>query len=194
MDDKAKALSSLFIFFGGGELKVLFRPAQRILLLVIALILISSAIAFFPISKNYVFIDNETNQPVAYMPVDAADFQIKYIHTIHLSEVLESYELTADDHFRMIELQYEDFSVGMPSNAGEGETFVEKDGKYFIRNMSRELPEFRLFIGDVDADLLFLMGNREIDLKEYLTRGKSYTFRVQRLSPIQLIKGVNIYE
>lgn len=108
--------------------------------------------------------------------------------------MIESYRLDDEGNLVMTELEYEDFNIGMPSNAGEGERFVEKDGKYFIEDMKRKLPEFRLLVGDVDAELVFLFAGKELDLKKSLERGKIYTFRAQRLSIYQQLEGVNIYE
>lgn len=167
---------------------------HQVLLSILALIIISSVLAIIPLKTNFVFIDNETEKIAAYIPVTDNAFQIKYTHSIHLSEVLESYKVLSDNTLMITELEYEDFNIGMPSNAGEGENFVEKDGKYFIKNMTTELPEFRLFVGDVDAGLSFLIEETEIDLKKTLTRGKSYTFRVQRLTIFELLEGVNIHE
>ena len=171
-----------------------FFRIQKLLLLAFFLILISSLIAFTPYQKNYVFIDNETDKLAAYVPVESRFFQIIYTHSIHLSEVIESYKVVDGNILMMTELEYEDFNIGMPSNAGEGETFVEQDGKYFIKNMTREIPEFRLFVGDVDAGLSFSTSGQQMDLKKTLVRGKSYTFRVERLSLFQLREGVRIDE
>ncbi|ANU27788.1 RocC [Planococcus versutus] len=171
-----------------------FTRIHKILLLLSALILISSLIVWIPSQKYYVFIDNESENLAAYIPLESRLFQIIYTHSIHLSEVIESYKVTDDGELMMTELEYEDFNIGMPSNAGEGETFVEKDGKYFIKNMTRKLPEFRLFVGDVDAGLSFKTKGSRVDLKGTLERGKSYTFRVERLSLFQLRKGVRIDE
>lgn len=165
-----------------------------ILPLLIALILIGSLIAFFPFHKYYVFIDNKTEEIAAYVPVESPFFQLRYTHSIHLSEVIESYKVIDGNSLMMTELEYEDFNIGMPSNAGEGETFVEKDGKYFIKNMTREIPEFRIFVGDVDAGLSFVTKGHQMDLKKTLERGKSYTFLVERLSLFQLREGVRIDE
>lgn len=168
------------------------KPVRRILLSLLALILAISAMLFVPAQKNYTFTDNRTGEITAYLRVQEPSFQIKYIHSIHLSEVLESYEILPGDSLQLVQLEYEDFNIGMPSNAGEGETFVEKDGKYIIEGMDRRMVEFRLFVGDVDAGLYFLADGEEYDLKKTLARGKSYTFNVQRLSVYQLLKGVNL--
>lgn len=167
---------------------------RKILLIMAVLILICSAIIFIPYQKHFVFIDSETGELAARIPAVEERFKIRYTHSIHLSDVIESYELSADGQLLLTELEYEDFNIGMPSNAGEGERFVEKDGKYFIQNMKRELPEFRLLIGDVDAELVFLFAGKELDLKQSLERGKIYTFRAERLSIYQQSEGVNIYE
>ncbi|RNF38495.1 DUF1850 domain-containing protein [Planococcus salinus] len=166
----------------------------QLLLSILALILLGSAIALIPLKKHYVFIDSETDRLTAFAPLVDTAFQIKYTHSIHLSNVLESYRVLEDNTLMATEVEYEDFNIGMPSNAGEGERFVEKDGSYFIKNMTTELPEFRLLVGDVDAGLSFIVDGKEIDLKKTLDRGKTYTFRVQRLSFFQQLEGVNLYE
>lgn len=170
------------------------KKVLKILLILTILTLICSALFFIPYEKHFVFIDSETNEIAARVPVIDERFKIRYTHSIHLSDVIESYRLDEEDQLMMTELEYEDFNIGMPSNAGEGERFVEKDGKYFIQDMKRKLPEFRLLVGDVDAELVFLIAGKELDLKKSLERGKIYTFRAQRLSIYQQLEGVNIYE
>lgn len=167
---------------------------QRFLLILIVLILISSAFVFIPLKRSIVFIDPETETLAAYSLLTQPRFEIKYTHSIHLSDVIESFEVLPDNSLKIVELEYEDFNIGMPSNAGEGETFVEKDGKYFIKNMNRHLKEFRILIGDVDAGLSLIQNGKESNLKKTLVKGKTYTFRIQRLSFFQQLKGVNINE
>ncbi|MFK8793690.1 DUF1850 domain-containing protein [Planococcus plakortidis] len=166
----------------------------KTLLIFTILILICSALFFIPYKKHFVFIESETGEIAARVPVIENRFKIRYTHSIHLSDVIETYRLDEGGQLVMTELQYENFNIGMPSNAGEGERFVEKDGKYFIEDMKRKLPEFRLLVGDVDAELAFLFAGKELDLKKSLERGKIYTFRAQRLSIYQQLEGVNIYE
>ncbi|TAA73151.1 DUF1850 domain-containing protein [Planococcus salinarum] len=167
---------------------------QRFLLILIASILMISAFTFIPLHRSIVFIDSGTERLAAYSLLTQPYFKIKYTHSIHLSDVIESFEVLPDNTLKMVELEYEDFNIGMPSNAGEGEIFVEEDGTYFIKNMDRRVPEFRILIGDVDAGLSLMKNGNEYDLKKTLVRGKTYTFRVQRLSFFQQLKGVNIDE
>lgn len=167
---------------------------QRFLLVLIGLFLISSALMFIPLKQSIVFKESDNDGINVYSLLTQPQFQIKYTHSIHLSDVIESFEVLPDNTLRLVELEYEDFNIGMPSNAGEGESFIEKDGKYYIKNMDRRLPEFRILIGDVDAGLYLLKNGEEVDLKKALVRGETYTFRVQRLSFFHRIKGVNIDE
>lgn len=170
------------------------KSRHRFLLILIVLILIGSAFIFIPLKRSMVFIESESNQLKAYSLLTEAQFQIKYTHSIHLSDVIESFVVLPDNTLQMVELEYEDFNIGMPSNAGDGELFVEKDGKYYIKNMDRRLPEFRILIGNIDAGLSLVKDGREINLKKALVKGETYTLRVQRLSFFELLKGVNIDE
>ncbi|WP_416145035.1 hypothetical protein [Planococcus koreensis] len=68
------------------------KPARRILLPLLAFILGISALLFAPIQKSFTFTDNRTGDITAYLRIKEPSFQIKYIHSIHLSEVLESYK------------------------------------------------------------------------------------------------------
>lgn len=171
-----------------------FNLKQRFLLVLIVLILICSAFSFIPFKRSILFIDSESGNLAAYSLLAEPRFKIKYTHSIHLSDVIESFEVLPDNTLKMVELEYEDFNIGMPSNAGEGEVFVEKEGKYFIKNMDRQLKEFRILIGDVDSGLYLINNDKEFNLKKTLVRGKTYTFRIQRLSFFQQLKGVNIDE
>nr|WP_316046652.1 hypothetical protein [Planococcus glaciei] len=70
-----------------------FLPRRRALVVVPVLIFFIFAIALFPLKRSYVFYDNRTEKLAGYLPLEETDFQIKYIHSIHLSEVLESYKV-----------------------------------------------------------------------------------------------------
>ena len=64
------------------------------------------------------------NPRVYYVPLkNTNSFQIRYVHSIHLTDVIESYEVTADQKIRLLSMQYEDLAIGLPGYAEEGETF-----------------------------------------------------------------------
>ena len=157
-----------------------------------SVILIMSLI---PYRWSFVFFEQRTTNPVAYLPLENEQFfQIRYTHSIHLSDVLETYKVTKKHEIQLSSLEYEDFAIGMPSGAGKGENFVEKDGKYFITNMSQIMPSFNMHIGDVDRELVFRYLEQEHHLKNYLTRGETYTFQVARLSLVDQLRGARLRE
>lgn len=166
---------------------------KRKRILLIPLILsVCVAFLFIPFKNSLVFYESRTSNLVAYLPLKMDQhFQIRYTHSIHLSDVIESYDVT-NNQFILQSLEYEDFAIGMPSGAEEGETFREENGKYYIENMNRKMSDFTLFVGDVDRDLAIKYENREYDLKKFLKRGESYRFEPDRLSLFQLLKGVNM--
>jgi hypothetical protein len=161
----------------------------------IVIISVLLLIAFIPYKWSFVFFEQRTTNPVAYLPLENENnFQIRFTHSIHLSDVFESYKVTEHHDIQLSSLEYEDFAIGMPSGAGKGEKFAEKDGKYYITNMSQVFPAFNLLVGDVDRDLAFRYVGYEHNLKDYLTRGETFTFQVARLSLFDQLKGVRIHE
>lgn len=151
--------------------------------------------AFIPYKWSFVFFEQRTTHPVAYLPLqNEKSFQIRYTHSIHLSDVLETYKVSESHNIQLSSLEYEDFAIGMPSGAGKGENFVERDGKYYITNMSQVFPSFDLHVGDIERDLAFRYVDYEYNLKNYLTRGETYTFQVARMSLVDQVKGARLRE
>lgn len=89
---------------------------------------------------------------------------------------------------------YEDFAIGMPSEAGEGEVFEEKDGKYYIRNMNRTFPSFDLRIGKIRANHTIIYNDKKYPLSNFITPGTWVRIHVKRINWIQSMKGVDILE
>ncbi|MFP7298186.1 DUF1850 domain-containing protein [Neobacillus niacini] len=167
----------------------------RIISYLLVFFLITSAIAFIPFQKAIVFKPNHSDEKYAYILVkNEAYFQIKYTHSIHLSPVIESYKITPDYHVQQYELMYEDFAIGMPANAEEGETFVQKDGVYTIKNMKRDFPFFHLRIGQVRANHTVIFKNREYPLSQTIKPGTSVKVEIRKLNFLSQWKGVNILE
>jgi hypothetical protein len=150
---------------------------------------------FLPIKQALVFEYQNTGKILAYLPLKQHDsFKIKYTHSIHLSSVVESYKMTKDHDITQYELMYEDFAIGMPANSADGEVFVEKDGKYFIKNMKRTFPSFDLRIGKVKANHTLIYRDKEFPLSNSITAGTLVHIQVEKINLIQLMKGVDIRE
>lgn len=92
---------------------------------------------FIPIKQTVVFEYQNKGKVIVFPVKENRTFKIKYTHSIHLTDVVESYTITGDGSIKLFELMYEDFAIGMPENASDGETFEQKNGKYYIKNMNR---------------------------------------------------------
>lgn len=158
-----------------------------------SLLIMGLIIAFFflPIKNVLLFTETRTeNGETFYMSMDREkQFEIRYVHSIHLTDVVELYEATEDCFIRMLSMSYENLSIGLPGGAGEGEVLELKDGVYTLTYRDRVIEAFRLHIGRVDADLALRYKGAEIDLKKHLEKGKTYEFKVHKMTVYQLMKG-----
>lgn len=166
--------------------------------LAIGLFLILSSITimlFIPFRQGLAFEYQDSGELLAYILFSKDEkFQIKYTHSIHLTDVVESYQLVKNDQIKQYELMYEDFSIGMPENAGEGEVFQQKNGKYYLKNMNRIFPFFDLRVGQVRANHTVIYKQVEYPLSHYVQPGTWVRIKIERLNLFQLLKGVNILE
>ena len=162
---------------------------------IVPLILFVMATLFFlPVKQAFTFTEHRTESPkLFYIPVESDNsFQIRYVHSIHLTDVIESYEITVDQKIRLVSMQYEDLAIGLPGYAEEGETLSVNNGVYTLTYNDNVIDSFVMLIGNVDAELAFRYLGNEFDLKKQLVRGKSYTFCMKKLSIYQILKGVNM--
>ncbi|AOV08429.1 DUF1850 domain-containing protein [Sporosarcina ureilytica] len=161
-------------------------------LLFLFLILILSAFFFLPMTEALLFSDTRSNKFFYVTINERKAFEIRYVHSIHLTDVIESYEITPEQKIRLLSMSYQNLSIGLPGEAAEGETLELKDGVYTLTYNDRVIDSFRLHIGRVDADLALRYDHNELDLKRYLEKGKTYEFKVQKLTYYQLMKGENL--
>ena len=169
---------------------------KRVSLLISAvlLIIIFICIFFSPIFKVFSFTETRTNNPqIFYIDVtEAKGFQIRFTHSIHLTDVLESYEIKDSNELKLVSMEYEDVAIGMPAYAEEDQTLTYENGKYTISYKNKTIDNFTLYVGNVDYDLFFNYDNKEYNLKENLGRGSSYLFEVKTVSLYDKLKGVLI--
>lgn len=132
--------------------------------------------------KTYYIKLNKTNE-----------FQMIFTHSIHLTDVIESYEIEEEGlQIRLISMKYSDVAIGMPAYAEEGQTLIYKNGFYTLQYEEAILQDFNLYIGDVDYDLKFKYEAKELDLKKILGRGKVYNFSIQEISLFDWMKGEKV--
>ncbi|MBD7907320.1 DUF1850 domain-containing protein [Sporosarcina gallistercoris] len=162
-------------------------------LLIVTILLIGALT--IPVKQAFTFSEIRTEKPkLAYYIMDAdSEFQIRYVHSIFLTDVLETYRVQPDASLKFLTMRYEDVGIGLPAYAEEGETLdVTEDGMYTLTYQDKVIDSFVMYIGDVDAQLAFRYKGIETDLKAYLQRGQSYEFRVEKLTLYELMKGVNL--
>ncbi|MEK4698264.1 DUF1850 domain-containing protein [Solibacillus sp. FSL R7-0668] len=164
--------------------------------LALIILVLSVVMVFIPYERSITFTETRTEQPVMfYLPLDKEyNFQIIFTHSIHLTDVIESYQVLPTNELQLLSMQYEDVAIGMPSSAEAGQTLTYENGRYILRYDDAKLEEFTLHIGDVDYKLNLQHNNEVIPLKEKLTRGKSYVLKIEKLSFYQKMKGVELDE
>lgn len=160
--------------------------------------LILTFIAFFlyiPFKQALVFEYQNTGKVLAYIPISEEDtFKIKYTHSIHLSDVVESFKLDNNGQIHLYELVYEDFAIGMPENASDGEVFEQKDGKYYIKNIKQVFPQIDMRIGEVRANHTIIFQDKEYPLTRFIEPGTWVRIKIEKLNVFEQMKGVNLVE
>lgn len=150
---------------------------------------------FIPFKQALIFEFQNSGRVLAYLPIAKGEsFHMKYTHSIHLSDVIESFSVTKEHQIKLVAMTYEDFSIGMPENAMDGEMFEHKNGKYYISNMNRIYSFIDLRIGKVRANHILLYSDREYPLANYMEPGTWVRIKIERINLWQQWKGVKIDE
>src|SRR5699024_12832182 len=100
---------------------------------ILSILIIMMFVIFIPTQPSLVFYQENTDQIAAYLPSKKEQcFQIIFTHSIHLTDVVEKYEITNNNDILQDEIVYEEFGLGIPYNAEEGQDFAYDAGKYHI--------------------------------------------------------------
>ncbi|WP_462422126.1 DUF1850 domain-containing protein [Salinicoccus sp. Marseille-QA3877] len=172
---------------------------KNLLILLPVIILVAVLILLFvPIKQSLVFYDENTSDIEAYLPLENQEtFQIIFTHSIHLTDVVEKYIVLENQDIQQYEIIYEEFGIGMPSNAYGDEEFVHEDGKYHIRNMENIFPEIKLRNGKTVSEHRLVWGSDQefmAEFNDYFEPGAWFTIKIDKLSLWQMIQGVRIHE
>lgn len=161
------------------------------------LIGIMLCIFYMPIGKSLVFYQAKSNKIIGYLPVASGDkFAMVFTHSIHLTDVIEKFEVMADGRMRAYEMVFEQFGIGMPENSGPGERFLYEDGKYYIKDMDRLHDSLNIRNGKTVSENRFTWGDyleEEVYLNDYMEPGTSFTLIVERLTIWEQWRGVKIH-
>lgn len=179
-------------------MKHLFNKRKLVIASLLTLILLCF-ILFVPFRTSIAFYKENTDQMQAFLPLGKGKtFQIIFKHSIHLTDVVEKYRLMDDHNIKQYEIVYEHFGIGMPSNAGRGETFVYENGKYYIKDLDnlfasmnirngKTVSEHRLVWGPPDDEERFIVW-----FNDYFEPGAWFTVKSNKLSLWQYLTGVKI--
>lgn len=164
-------------------------------------IIILLIILMTPSRTALVFYKEKTKQIEAFLPIEIGDtFQIIFTHSIHLSDVVEKYTVLETLEIKQDEIIYEEFGIGMPANAEDGETFVYEDGKYHIKDLNNVFPSMNIRNGKTVSEhrLQWQRGvgfnDQMVRFNDYFEPGSWFTVQVENLSLWQYWKGVRIHE
>lgn len=156
------------------------------------------AAMFIPFKQSLVFYKGQKEELAAYLPLETGDrFQLIWKHSIHLTDVVEKYEVEKNQNIKQYEIVYEHFGIGMPSNASEGETFTYEDGKYHVKNLKNIFPDIKLRNGKTVSENRLVWGDdgqHLMPLNHYFKPGERLKIEVNRLTLWDCLKGVQIHE
>ncbi|MFC7062695.1 DUF1850 domain-containing protein [Halobacillus seohaensis] len=149
---------------------------------------------FFPYQSVVSFEKLDRQGKNVYMPIKEGEhFDLKFTHSVHLSDVIEEYEVK-NERLYPVQLTYEDTAIGMPSNGSEGETFEMKDGKYYITDLQGFHESISLSVGQVRANHTIIYKDRSYLLKDYVGAGSVINIEADHVSNLELMRGVTFDE
>ncbi|QFT91091.1 hypothetical protein FIU87_20785 [Bacillus sp. THAF10] len=171
---------------------------KRAIILSSITVLLVVGLFFIPFRTALVFYQRNTENIQAYLPIKEQEtFQIIFRHSIHLTDVVEKYQVRDDHQIVQTEIVYEEFGIGMPSNAQDGEEFVYEDGKYHIKNLNNVFPSMNIRNGKTVSKNRLLWGEngeKMVWFNTYFPPGDWYNVRVEKLTLWQCMKGMKIDE
>lgn len=151
-------------------------------------------LVFTPFYPALVFEYEHTAKVLAYVPAEeATEFEIRYIHSIHLTPVVEAYHL---ERGRIVQdqLTYEAYGIGMPSGAESGEQFAVENGVYVIRSMDRVFKEIDMRVARVTESQVIRVEGKAMAFTAFTEPGAWIRMKVARIPVWAMLKGVNVLE
>jgi len=131
---------------------------------IIIFITVIILLLFIPFKSTLVFYEKNTDNIAAYIPLKSGEmFQIIFVHSIHLTDVTEKYELIKDNQIKQSEMIFSDFGIGMPYEVKEHEKIFYEDGFYHLINMDNRFDSMKIRNGKTVSKHRFVWneGNKE---------------------------------
>ena len=153
---------------------------------------------FYPLTSALVFYEERSSTIAAYLPLNKGDhFQITFVHSIHRTDVVETYQLLEDGEIEQQAMFFSQFGIGMPSTLYEGESIDYVDGRYEVTGMTNRFPQLNIRNGKtVSQHRLSFWRQGEspqcVRFNDYFEPGAWFTVKVEKLSFFDKQKGVLI--
>lgn len=165
----------------------------------IVLMMIIIGLLFIPFKSSLVFYDENTEDIVAYIPLKSGEkFQIIFVHSIHLTDVTEKYEITESKQIKQSEMIFSDFGIGMPSEVKEHEEIFYEDGFYHLIKMDNQFDSMKIRNGKTISKHRFVWEKDDrkhmIKFNDYFEPGAWFTVKSDKLSMLDMWKEVKIHE
>lgn len=133
---------------------------RAFLLLVVALLLLP-VVGWFEWPYLLQVVDIKNDRVVLEFPFrQGEDLTLEYTHSVQLTPVREIFRVQ-DGQLVLVETVYESLGVGLPYGA-EG-NFENREGKFFLRGLSRHFSRVSLWVSPIPAQRLKVKG-REFPL------------------------------
>ena len=167
-------------------------------ILIMAVIIIS--FLFIPIKSTIVFYEKNTDDIVAYIPLKVNDtFEIIFVHSIHLTDVTEKYEITSDYEIRQYEMIFSDFGIGMPYEVKGYEEIDYVDGFYRITNMNNRFESLQIRNGKTVSEHRLVWQSegkeeKQVFFNDFFEQGAWFTVKPVKLSMVDTWREVKIHE
>ena len=171
---------------------------KKRIIVTVAIVILTIIIVNIPTQESLVFYKENTNDIAAFLPVESdSKFNIVWTHSIHLKDVIEKYQVTHDFKIHQYEIVFEEFGIGMPSNALEGETFTHEDGQYHVKNLKNYFDEINLRNGKTVSKHRLQYGKdlqHELYFNDFFERGAWFTVKVDKISLFKSWKEVKLHD
>jgi len=95
-------------------------------------------------------------------------FSLKYTHSVAQTPVWEFFEIAKNGDLILVETHFLDHGAGLPYTSFGDEVFVNEQGKFKIKNMSRKISLPLFYRIGKRRENFFIYKNQEINLSKIL--------------------------
>jgi hypothetical protein len=103
-------------------------------------------------------------------PLPAGTFALSWTHSVERTEWRESYCVDREGEIVLVASEFSSGGAGLPDAVGEGETFVQKDGRMRIGRRHVLIGELKVRLSGISHHFLWVGGER-LDLNEAFGEG-----------------------